>query len=70
MGKQFEASLTAAGVQCVKMGDQAALVMSKRGIVTSFEKGQNFGGHIEMGKLPEGGLAAQLGGKQREKEVR
>jgi histone H3/H4 len=67
VGAQFETSLTAAAVQCVKVADQAVLVMSKRGMVTSFEKGQNFGGYIEMGKLPEGSLAAQLGGKQREK---
>ena len=67
VGKQFESSLTAAAVQCVKVADQAVLVMSKRGIVTSFEKSQNFGGYIEMGKLPEGSLAAQLGGRQREK---
>lgn len=68
VSKQFEASLTAAAVQCVKEADHAALVMSKRGIVTSFEKSQNFGAYIEMGKLPEGSLAAQLvGSKQREK---
>jgi hypothetical protein len=67
VGKQFEASLTAAAVQCIKVADNGVLVMSKRGIVTSFEKSQNFGGYIEMGKLPEGSLAAQLGGKQREK---
>ena len=68
VSKQFEASFTAAAVQCVKAADHAALVMSKRGIVTSFEKSQNFGAYIEMGKLPEGSLAAQLvGSKQREK---
>jgi hypothetical protein len=67
VGQQFEASLTAAAVQCVKVADNGVLVMSKGGIVTSFEKGQNFGGYIEMGELPEGSLAAQLGGKQREK---
>ena len=31
------------------------------------QKGQSFSGYIEMKELPEGSLAAQLGGKQREK---
>ena len=67
VGKQFQVSLTASAVQCVKVTDNAVLVMSKQGIVKSFEKGQNFSGYIEMKELPEGSLAAQLGGKQREK---
>jgi Zn-dependent peptidase ImmA (M78 family) len=67
VGKQFEVSITAAAVQCVKVADNGMLVMSKRGRVKSFEKGQNFGGYVEMGELPAGSLAAQLGSKQREK---
>ena len=62
VGKQFQASLTAAAVQCVVLSDsnRAALVVSRRGVIEYFKKSPGFSDRIHDGELPSESLAKQL----------